>query len=278
MKHSLLITIVLLLLFLFSHFFGLIIIQHYLPSGQYLPLNIEKPQFKEETSFIQIAFIIIIATGLILLLLKFKAVKLFKAWYFISVFVTLVIAFGAFTLEYIAIIMALIFALLRLFKSNVIIHNFTEIFIYGGLAALFVPVLNILSAVLLLFIISIYDMVAVWKTKHMVSLAKFQASSGAFAGLSIPYNTSNISGKVTKKRFGKFSNAIFGGGDIGFSLMFSGAIMKYFGMIPALIVSFFAATALFVLFVFAKKGKFYPAMPFITIGCIIGLLVVKLLF
>ena len=174
--------------------------------------------------------------------------------------------------------MALIFALLRLFKSNVIIHNFTEIFIYGGLAALFVPVLNILSAVLLLFIISIYDMVAVWKTKHMVSLAKFQASSGAFAGLSIPYNTSNISGKVTKKRFGKFSNAILGGGDIGFSLMFSGAIMKYFGMIPALIVSFFAATALFVLFVFAKKGKFYPAMPFITIGCIIGLLVVKLLF
>src|SRR3989344_1682396 len=237
MKHSIKITLLLVLLFLASHIMGFFIIQNYLPAEQSLPLNIEKPEFEEQTSFIQIAIIILFATIFILLLLKFKAVKLFKAWYFISIFVTLVIAFGA--------------------------------FIYGGLAALFVPVLNIFSAVILLIIISVYDMIAVWKTKHMVSLAKFQAGSGAFAGLSIPYNIKGISKNVSNKiiRSKTESIAILGGGDIGFPLMLSGAVMKYMGLIPALIVSLFAAIALFCLFVFAKKKKFYPAIPFISAGC-----------
>jgi len=280
MKHSIKITLLLVLLFLASHIMGFFIIQNYLPAEQSLPLNIEKPEFEEQTSFIQIAIIILFATIFILLLLKFKAVKLFKAWYFISIFVTLVIAFGAFIHEYFAIIIALIFALLKLFRSNVFIHNFTEIFIYGGLAALFVPVLNIFSAVILLIIISVYDMIAVWKTKHMVSLAKFQAGSGAFAGLSIPYNIKGISKNVSNKiiRSKTESIAILGGGDIGFPLMLSGAVMKYMGLIPALIVSLFAAIALFCLFVFAKKKKFYPAIPFISAGCFIGLIVIKLLF
>jgi hypothetical protein len=35
--------------------------------------------------------------------------------------------------------------------------------------------------------------------------------------------------------------------------------------------------ALTLLFVFAKKGKFYPAMPFLTAGCLLGW-VITLLF
>jgi len=35
--------------------------------------------------------------------------------------------------------------------------------------------------------------------------------------------------------------------------------------------------ALFSLFMYAKKNKFYPAMPFLTAGCFIGFLIAKLI-
>ncbi len=275
MKHKLSITLLLVFLFLISHIIGLFIIKHYLPKESSLPLNIEKPQFREETSYIQIGITIIIATIFILLLLKFKAFRLFKIWFFFSVFVTLTIAFSAFINEGVAIALALILAVFKVFKHNTIIHNVSEVFVYGGLAAIFVSVLNVFSASMLLVIISVYDMIAVWKTKHMVSIAKFQSGSNSFAGLSIPYKPFSVK---PKKKSSLVSIAILGGGDIGFTLMFSGAVLKYFSLFPALIISLCTAIALFLLFVFAKKQKFYPAMPFLSIGCFIGLAIVIFLF
>ena len=81
-------------------------------------------------------------------------------------------------------------------------------------------------------------------------------------------------------------SAILGGGDIAFPLLFAGAIMtwliqqgisKELAFFQSLIVSFFAGIALFVLLLKSKKDKFYPAMPFISLGCFIGLAVVYLI-
>jgi len=71
--------------------------------------------------------------------------------------------------------------------------------------------------------------------------------------------------------------AILGGGDIAFPLLFTGVILKTFGLWQALIIIPFTALSLFLLFYKGKKDKFYPAMPFITAGCVVGLLVVLLL-
>jgi len=282
MKHDLNITLLLIVLFLSSHIIGLFVINHYLPEKQNLPLNIEKPKFEEKTAYIPLIITILIATGLALILLKFKAFRLWKVWFFLSVFITLSIAFSAFIIEKIAVLIALILAIFKTFKPNIYIHNLTEVFIYGGLAAIFVPVLGLFSIIILLLLISIYDMIAVWKTKHMISLAKFQSESNIFAGLLIPYGkrakSLNVERNVSKKINIQVKQAILGGGDIGFPLMFSGVILKLYGYAPALLVSLFAAVSLFILFAFAEKKKFYPAMPFITIGCLLGLLAVKLIF
>ena len=48
---------------------------------------------------------------------------------------------------------------------------------------IFVPVVNVVSMIVILFLISVYDFIAVWKTKHMIRLAKFQAKMKLFAGL-----------------------------------------------------------------------------------------------
>ena len=74
----------------------------------------------------------------------------------------------------------------------------------------------------------------------------------------------------------KISTAILGGGDIGFPLIFTGVILKVFGLWQSLVIPVFSGAALLFLLLKGKEKKFYPAMPFITIGCLVGLGVVLL--
>ena len=276
MKHNLTIIILIALMFLASHLVGLVIINNYLPkklaTGEVvetkLPYNIERPPLEEKTSYIPIFITILFATILALVLIKFKALLLWKIWFFISITLTLGIALSAFINQIYALIFAIILALVKLFKPQVIINNLIEIFVYGGLAAIFVPLFNITSIIILLFLISFYDAYAVFKSKHMIKLAKFQTKAKIFTGISLPY-------KAGKGK--RVTTAILGGGDIGFTLFFSGVILKEFNIVAAIITSFIITLSLIVIFILGKKGKFYPAMPILSLGCLIGYLVVKFL-
>jgi len=334
MKHTLKITLLLILIFLITQVIGLSITNKYIDhkktaiSGKVafeaLPFNLERPEIKESTSYIWIISAVILGTLLLLILIKFKKFGLWKLWFFLAVFFTMAIAFAAFINNAIAAILAFILALIKIYKPTTITQNLTEIFIYGGLAAIFVPVINlfaafmllilisiydiiavtqtkhmiklakfqtkskIFAAFMLLILISIYDIIAVTQTKHMIKLAKFQTKSKIFAGLLIPYGKT---GKITPKEkgitLGKESRvAVLGGGDIGFPLLFAGVVMKglmlnnteLIGFLKTLIIPVFVSLALLYLLVKGKKDKFYPAMPYLTAGCVIGYLVILLLF
>ncbi len=259
MKHKLSITLLIVLLFLTAQYIGLFVTKNYLKKE--LPYNIERPKLEPSTSYIPIFSFILLATILALILIKFNAILLWQIWFLISVIFTLSISLSSFINQTLAFLIAIVLAFYKVFRNNIIIHNFTELFIYGALAALFVPLVSLFSAILLLILISIYDYIAVWRTKHMIKLAKFQSKVKTFAGLFIPY------GKET---------AVLGGGDIGFPLLFSGVVLNKLGNI-AFIVPLFTSLSLFVLFYLAKKKKFYPAMPFISTGCFIGLAFIYLL-
>ena len=267
MKHNLKIVFILLFIFVLTQLVGLLITKPYLPRES-LPFNVERPQFEESTSYIPIFFIIIFTTIIALFLIKFRAFRLWKIWFFLAVFYTLTIAFSAFILEWIAVVLALVFAFFKIVKPNIIVHNLSEIFIYGGLAAIFVPVLSLLSIFILLIVISIYDMIAVWKTKHMIKMAKFQTEAKIFPGLLVPYKINFKKPKNAVKV--PVKTAILGGGDMGFPLLFAGVVMKTSSIYNSLIVVAFTTIALFLLFMFADKKKFYPAMPFLSAGCFLG--------
>jgi presenilin-like A22 family membrane protease len=158
---------------------------------------------------------------------------------------------------------------------------------YSGLAVLIVPIFDLQWVFIMLIVISIYDMYAVWKSKHMVKMAKFQAKNNLFAGLMIPYEQNKkIHLKISKKiKRTKVHNALLGGGDVAFPLIFAGVVMESLikkGFTPQLAffqtitISFLVTGAVIGLFVFAKKKKFYPAMPFISIACFIGYFVISL--
>ena len=116
-------------------------------------------------------------------------------------------------------------------------------------------------------------MIAVWKTKHMIKLAKFQTKSRMFAGLLVPYQ---IPHKIKTKESQKLEpgrTAILGGGDMGFPLLFAGVVLKTSNFLNSFIIVLTTTLVLFLLFYFAEKKKFYPAMPFLSLGCLLGYLI-----
>lgn len=300
MKHSVKITLILLGLYLGSLLIGLHIIGSYIDLGatrttgevvfneeMYL---IAPPEMENESiSWIPIMFAVLIGTGIILLIARFGQVYLWKLWFFASISLALSLAFAPYVWRLFdalhiggwamgTIGLAMIFAALKAFRHHIVVHNVTELFIYGGIAALFVPILNIQSAIVLLVIISLYDAYAVWKSQHMVTLAKFQAQSNAFAGLFIPKSMTKTKGSVisthsdTSSKESQSDYAILGGGDIAFPLLFAGAVLKTGGVLAPILVVLGATLGLSWLLLFSKPGKFYPAMPIITVGCFIGYL------
>ncbi len=295
MKHNLNITVTLVGIFFLSQIVGLLIVNQYIDHEQLmqsgelgfanLPFDVERPPIEQSTSVWYIMGAILIGTVLLLIIVKFKKKNLWRVWYFLSVLITLTIALGAFMDSMYAFIVSIIVSFFKAFRPHVWIHNTSELFIYGGLAAIFVPVMNVFSAMMLLLLISLYDIYAVWKSKHMVKLAEFTAESNVFAGLSIPYEKS--SGKIVKKTSkgsslkkstSSVKNAILGGGDIGFPLLFAGVVMKElmksFSVISSfcltLVIVVGASIALLYLLMKGEKNAFYPAMPYLSVGCFVG--------
>ncbi len=299
MKHSLSITLILVAVFFLSQVVGLAVTNQYIAektvnetTGEVvnvtyseLPFDMQRPKVEESKSYLFILGAVLIGTLLVLLLIRLRGFRIWKFWFFLSVALCLTIAFYAFLSKlgvigpFLAVGLAVGLAIWKIYHPNFIVHNISEVFVYGGLAAIFVPIMNIYAIVILLVLISVYDMIAVWQSKHMVKMAKFQTESKVFAGLSIPYrlpkrseHAKNVKPTKRKSRIKEkeIKSAILGGGDIGFPLLFAGVLMKSVGFLKVLIVPVVVAFALFLLLYFAKKDRFYPAMPFITAGCFAG--------
>jgi len=278
MKHSWMITCVLLLLFVAAQVIGLIVTERYIDveaskeKGELvwkaLPsiagMEIERPDVEPQYSIWYILGAILIGTILILLIIKWGKLLLWKLWFFFAVVLCLQIAIAAFFPAWIALLIAIGLGWFKIFKPNIYLHNISELFLYGGLAVIFVPILNVFYAFILLVALSLYDMYAVWKSKHMIKMAKFQTKSKIFAGLLLPYALSG-KGKKAKVRI-----AVLGGGDIGFPLIFAGTVLKVTGFTSSLYVIAGASLALLGLLWLGQKDKFYPAMPFLTAGCLLG--------
>jgi presenilin-like A22 family membrane protease len=303
MKHALPVTLLLVLLFVASQVVGLAVIREYItgttPEGvpvfaepTIAGMRLERPDVQPSTTTLLLAAAIAVGTLLILLLLRSPGGLFFwKLWFFLAIAITLNISFGAFLPDTPALILALVLAVLKTFRFSVILHNLSEIFVYSGLAVIFVPLLNIQWAIIILLLISAYDMYAVWKSKHMIRMAQFQARAGMFAGLLIPYGhkphplplpvaparrQARIS-KAVRLAHRDVRTAVLGGGDMSFPLIFAGVVMKEgFGFLNALYIAAGATAALALLLWLGKKGRFYPAMPFLTAGCLAGFIIMSL--
>ncbi|MFH1500569.1 MAG: presenilin family intramembrane aspartyl protease [archaeon] len=303
MKHSFQVTAILIVMFLITQLIGIAVIHAYTPEikevvnqttgevqnisvGPILPYGMEPPEIEPELSLISIVIGMAIAVLLILVLMKINAVTFLRLWFFLVIAIAIGVSLNAALQNwfaysaFIALVVALPFAFFKVFKRNILVHNFTELLVYPGIAAIFVPILSVWSIILLLILISAYDMYAVWHAGFMQKMAKFQMNElKFFAGFYVPYIDQKTRQKLKKAKKSskkdqkvRVSLAILGGGDVVFPMIAAGVFLRALGLVPALLITVFATIALFGLFTLAKKGKFYPAMPFITSGIFIGML------
>lgn len=304
MKHNLKITFILLSMFIVTQFIGIYIVGFYSPvevvqgnvievDSPDLPFGLETPELKENKDFNyalgSIIFAFIIAISLLLLLSKFNVEFFIKLWFFVVVLIALGISFNAFLLGMfsskiswlIALIIALPLGFIKIYKRDFFIHNSTELFIYPGIAAVFVPILNIYTIIGLLILISIYDAWAVWHSGLMQKMAKYQINKlKIFSGFFVPYVSKKVRQKLKKMKKSELKEkkirvniAILGGGDVIFPIIAAGVMLKTLGLLSSIFVIIGATLGLSYLMFFAEKKKFYPAMPFITAGIFAGILI-----
>jgi presenilin-like A22 family membrane protease len=297
-------------MFLLTQFIGLYVVNHYSPirvvdgvvqsvSSPSLPYGMETPELQNEQQYFAlfpfIIFAFIVAIVLMFILSKFKIEFVMKLWFFIVVAIALGISFNSVLtkLPYaslIAFLIALPLAFIKIYKRHFLVHNITELLIYPGIAAVFVPILNIYTIIFLLILISIYDIWAVWHSGFMQKMAKYQINQlKIFSGFFIPYTSKKVKEKIKnmkmslkkselKKKRIRINVAILGGGDVIFPIITAGVMLKTYGFLSAVFVIFGAALGLFYLLIRSEKKKFYPAMPFITAGIFLGMILFKVLF
>lgn len=316
MKHNVKATIIILSMFLVAQFIGLYVVDSFASErnidgeivpvldSKTLPYGMHIPEIEEEkdygVTFSSIVVSFVIAILILFLLTRVKAKFVMRIWFLLVTILALGISFTAIlpAVKYaslIALVLAVPLALGKIYGRNFLLHNFSELLIYPGIAAVFVPLLNFWTVIILLVLISLYDMWAVWKSGIMQKMAKFQMDElKIFSGFFLPYvskkqkekikkirekiKKKKISEKELKKKGIKVNVAILGGGDIVFPIITSGVILKTWGIFPAILVIFGALIGLGLLLIYSKKKKFYPAMPFITAGMFLAIGISWLIF
>jgi len=259
-----------------------------------LPYGLEPPEVKPESSLISILFAFAIAFTILFFIMRLHKtylVVLMRFWFFAVIAIALGIVINIFLRDYfinsavISLLIGAFLSFIKVFRRNMILHNLTELAVYPGIAAIIVPILNLPTIIILLVVISVYDLWAVWHSGFMQKLANFQMKEvKVFGGFFVPYMTKKQRDKLKQARLSKsarvkgkiksmkISLAILGGGDVVFPIITSGIVLRTFGFVPALIVIACSTIALAILFLFSQKGKFYPAMPFITAGLFAGII------
>ena len=228
----------------------------------------------------------IVSAGLIFLFFIF-AFKYKKAahWFFRLFLVVIVFGgaqfvFGAFDFARMAyyswdFILTILILILFISIKNVFMHNVGVILGIAGIGALAGLSVSPTIAVFFLVALSFYDILAVYKTKHMIELAKNMLESGAAFGFLIP---SGFKGFFSNKKEAHARAGdqfmILGSGDTAVPLILASSLVKT-SLTQAVIVGLFSVAGLFathLIFLNQKKRAPMAALPPIATLSIIGYL------
>jgi len=161
---------------------------------------------------------------------------------------------------------------------RVFLHDFVVILGMAGAGSLLGLGFTPEFVIVFLAIFSLYDFIAVYKTKHMIKMAKDMMERKAILGLVIPLRASDFLEDLKEVQLGgRF--LILGGGDVVFPLLLAVSTLSD-GLFNALVVVLFALAGLFLsfwLFAVQKTREPIPALPPIALASVIGYLIAKLI-
>lgn len=205
---------------------------------------------------------VLLGTIIILLAIKFLPDNVlywvFKGVEALAVFSTALIVFFSFVPEAFAILLAVGLVTIRIFAPQYLIwRNISSIVATIGAGSLIGVSAGVLPVIVFLVLLAIYDYIAVFKTKHMVTMAKAVAKKNLAFTFALP----------TKEH--QFE---LGTGDLVMPLVLSVAVMKQalitglewpIAVIPSIAILVASFAGLWLTLDYGNKhiGKALPALP-----------------
>ena len=265
--------------FLFSLTLSLGIVTAFRLNKIFLTQKIKIPQI----SFGEFILNFLLATLFILLIVRlvnFKKGKelFFKTLFILAVFLGGLLCLEAWTEEPLPLIIIAILIFWWLKFPSVLNQDILIVLGIAGVGGILGLALSSEIIIVVLIIFSIYDWISVYKTKHMVKMAKEMMESRAILALVIPPSFFGFKESLREVQpGGKF--LVLGGGDVVFPLLFCVSVISQ-GILSTLIVAMFSLIGLFTSFYFFINQKIrqpIPALPPIAFWTIIGYLLTKIL-
>lgn len=139
------------------------------------------------------------------------------------------------------------------------VNNVVMVLGISFIAAQLAVSISVWVALVLFAVVAVYDWVAVWKIGSMQRMALGFIDVGVLPGIA-----------VAKRRRGQF--AILGGGDVFFLVVVAGVLMRY-AVSLGVFVALGIISAIVLLFMYSEKERFYPALPFMFGGMVLGMVV-----
>jgi presenilin-like A22 family membrane protease len=215
---------------------------------------VQNPESPEASG--QIFLYILFGTALLLLLIKLKLEIVMKIFINIAIFGGLMMTLGN-LFDVPGMVAAVALFLLRLWKhENFMLMNFVLVCTVPGIGTWLGASLGLIPSLLLLIGLSVYDVVAVFGTKHMVTLAENSKSNMPLM-FAIP---------IGERTLG------LGTGDLTIPLMFTASLLRQYPLTTSIITAAGGLLGLTALFIYttSRKDVILPALPPITAGLLLG--------
>lgn len=261
-------------LYLITQFLGLAAA---IKIGKSLPqLTRQAPQI----SWVRFLIYFAMGTILILIFLKLNLGRsrfFFELIFALAVFSGSQIIFSLFMPDFWSMFAAALLVIIRFLHPSVLTQNLSMILAIAGIGALIGLSLTILSVIIVLIVLSVYDFIAVYKTKHMVRMAKQMMKQRVLLAYIIPQKITGFKGHLKDIKIGG-RMFILGSGDVVMPLV-AIASMSRFSLAHALVVmlfAFFGLLLMHLIFTSQKIRRPMAALPPIALFTILGILIAVL--
>ncbi|MDO8676785.1 MAG: presenilin family intramembrane aspartyl protease [Candidatus Azambacteria bacterium] len=220
-----------------------------------------------------------IGTAIVLGLIRISHGGLFLRIFFLfALFAGVLTTFGALTSQTLAFILSLILIFSYVLWPYIWLHDLVLILTLSGIAALIGVSLNPWTVALLLVVMSVYDYVAVYKTKHMVKMAKAMIAGRAIFAMIFPEKVEDFTEHIDRAHPGE-GFMLLGTGDFVFPLIMASSAFTLSPLAPWLILTFslLGLLIMHLIFFYQKIRRPMPALPPLAVCSIIGFIVAVLI-
>lgn len=263
------------ILFGSTQFFGLYIARQLLPRLE--------PSLTKDISNFSIGDAVILAVAVIFIyFLSSKLPRLstflYKIFLTIIIFSTAEMILAIWLSPNLAFLTASVLVFAFWFWQTVLVQDLVMLLTLAGIGALFGLALTPLTAVYILVIMSFYDIIAVYKTGHMIKLAEMMVQSRAIFGFVIPSLITDFKSSMKTVQPGE-QFMILGSGDVVLPLILSASLVRT-SLTQSIIIAIFSIFGLLVMnYLFANQKIRRPmaALPPIAAASILGYLFVLIL-